>query len=89
MLVCRDFGRCVLPIILPVGLDEAKQSLREMVMLPLLRPDLFLGLRSPPRGLLLFGPPGLLKNSSNKSHFIRCQVRAKLLLRKRLQARVG
>lgn len=41
-----------------VGLDGAKNSLKEAVVYPFLRPDLFRGLREPTRGMLLFGPPG-------------------------------
>jgi spastin len=37
------------------GLEDAKRTLQEAVVLPNLRPDLFKGLRAPPRGVLLFG----------------------------------
>ncbi|KAI3852531.1 hypothetical protein MKX03_033280 [Papaver bracteatum] len=42
------------------GLEKAKKSLLEMVIIPTQRPDLFPGgtIRQPPKGLLLFGPPG-------------------------------
>ncbi len=41
------------------GLDDAKQKIREMVELPIRRPELFeaLGIE-PPRGVLLYGSPG-------------------------------
>jgi spastin len=39
------------------GLAKAKQSLKESAILPLLRPDLFSGLRKP-QNILLYGPPG-------------------------------
>ena len=40
------------------GLAFAKQSVTEITVLPLVRPELFTGARRPPKGLLLFGPPG-------------------------------
>lgn len=40
------------------GLKFAKKCVMEAVVWPMLRPDIFTGLRGPPKGLLLFGPPG-------------------------------
>jgi SpoVK/Ycf46/Vps4 family AAA+-type ATPase len=39
------------------GLEHAKKCVTEMVIWPLLRPDIFQGCRAPGKGLLLFGPP--------------------------------
>lgn len=40
------------------GLTEAKKLLEEAVVLPLLMPDYFRGIRRPYKGVLMFGPPG-------------------------------
>ncbi|CAG5087793.1 Oidioi.mRNA.OKI2018_I69.PAR.g11636.t1.cds [Oikopleura dioica] len=41
-----------------IGHQQAKSTLKEMLILPAMRPDLFTGIRAPPKGLLLYGPPG-------------------------------
>ena len=42
-------------------LESAKRALTEAVVLPLLMPDFFVGLRRPWKGVLLYGPPGTVK----------------------------
>ena len=40
------------------GHEDAKRLLNEAVVMPMLVPELFSGIREPWRGVLLFGPPG-------------------------------
>lgn len=44
------------------GLDKAKESLKEAVILPIKFPQMFQGKRVPWRGILLYGPPGTGKS---------------------------
>ena len=48
------------------GLENVKQAINEIVVYPMQNPELFQGLLSPAKGLLLFGPPGTGKTLIGK-----------------------
>eukprot|EP01083_Nonionella_stella_P023472 64946_1 len=57
-----------------IGLENVKQALLEAVILPAQRPDIFIGARAPPKGLLLFGPPGNGKTFIAKALATECEA---------------
>jgi SpoVK/Ycf46/Vps4 family AAA+-type ATPase len=45
------------------GLEGAKEKIDEVICWPMRRPDLFVGLLKDKNGVLLYGPPGYVKNN--------------------------
>ncbi len=56
------------------GLENCKQSLREAIVLPMIKPELFTGARKPWSGILLFGPPGCGKTLLAKAAATECKA---------------
>ncbi|KAI6660456.1 Katanin p60 ATPase-containing subunit A-like 2 isoform X2 [Oopsacas minuta] len=57
-----------------VGLDTPKQLIKEAVVYPIKYPELFRGILSPWKGLLLFGPPGTGKTMLAKAVATECRT---------------
>jgi len=56
------------------GLRNCKQALREAIVLPIMKPELFVGARKPWSGILLFGPPGCGKTLLAKAAATECEA---------------
>jgi len=41
-----------------IGMSDAKKAIYEAIILPIINPELFKGIRHPCKGILLYGPPG-------------------------------
>ncbi|KAJ8304526.1 hypothetical protein KUTeg_018109 [Tegillarca granosa] len=57
-----------------IGLDEAKRLAKEAVVYPIKYPQLFKGILSPWKGLLLYGPPGTGKTLLAKAIATECNT---------------
>jgi len=56
------------------GLEVSKQALREAIVLPIMKPNLFTGARKPWSGILLFGPPGCGKTLLARAAATECKA---------------